>query len=165
MSGAVHPRRVVVLACGQPLGGDDAVGLLAVDGLAPREPGRVEVHQVGALELEHLTGLEADTRVVIVDALVGPEPGQVVDLDLADLADLAGRVERDARVVTASSHRLPLGQVVALAQLLRDEPLEGRFVGIGIGAVVPGAGPGAAVLAALPALRAAVERAISGDPA
>jgi hydrogenase maturation protease len=162
MSGGGDARRVVVFACGHRLRGDDSIGLSAVEGLPDDALGGAQVRPVGALAPEQLVDLEAGTRVVIVDAVAGPEPGRIVELDLASLTSERLVAER---VVATSSHQLPLDRVVALAQLLRDEPLEGRFVGIGIGAVAPGAGPGAAVLAALPAFRAAIERALEAVPA
>ena len=113
-----------------------------------------DVHVIGALEPEHLTNLPAGARVVVVDAVVGPPAGTIVELDLAALGS------RSTRVTTTSSHQLPLDGVVALAEVLRDEPLEGRFVGVGIESVAMGSGLGEAVVAALPALREAVERAV-----
>jgi hydrogenase maturation protease len=153
--------RVVVYACGDPLRGDDAIGPRAVGRLPAAALAGVEVRVVGALAPEHLSDLPAGTRVVIVDAVVGPEPGRIVELDLGSLTT-GGLAER---VVTTSSHQLPLDQAVALGQLLRDAPLQGRFVGLGIGSVAPGAGLSDAVGAALPAFRAAIERAITREPA
>ncbi len=80
--------------------------------------------------------------------------GRVVEWDLAGLSG------RTAPLVSLSSHQLPLDQVVAMSQLLRDEPLEGRFVGLGIGSVVLGEPPADIVAGAVPALRDAVARAI-----
>ena len=75
-----------------------------------------------------------------------------------DLAEMSGRA---AAVVTVSSHQLPVDKVVALAQLLRDEPVQGRFVGVGIESVsIGGEVLAEAVVAALPALRDAVARVV-----
>ena len=74
-----------------------------------------------------------------------------------DLADMSGRAQK---VVTTSTHQLPLDQVVAIAQLLRDEPVEGRFVGVGIEAVAIGEEPSSSVADAVPALRDVVARAV-----
>jgi hydrogenase maturation protease len=112
------------------------------------------VHLVGALEPELLISLPAGARVVIVDAVVGPQAGSIVELDLATLRS------RAVRLTTTSTHQLPLDGVVALADALRDHPLDGVFVGVGIGSVVIGSGPGPMVMAALPALRDAVARAV-----
>jgi hydrogenase maturation protease len=113
-----------------------------------------EVRIVPAVTVEDLVALPPDAQVVIVDAVVGPPPGQLVELALADLATGA------VRAVATSSHQLPLPEVVALAGLLRDAPLQGRFVGIGIGSVAFGSQLSEPVAAAVPVLADAVARAI-----
>lgn len=147
--------RVVVFACGDPLRGDDAVAPLVVKSLFQALPPGVVIRLIGALEAEYLVDLARDTRVVIVDAVVGPEPGAIVEMDLRDMS---GRAEA---VITTSTHQLPLDQVVAIAQLLRDEPVEGVFVGMGIEAVAHGAALSAPVEAAIPALREAIHHAVN----
>jgi hydrogenase maturation protease len=144
----------VVFACGDPLRGDDAVAFQAVEALPTGVIARADVVLAGALGPEHLLRLPAGARVVIVDAVVGVPSGHVVEWDLAELSG------RAAPLVSVSSHQLPLDQVVAMSQLLRDEPLEGRFVGLGIGSVVLGEPPADVVAEAVPSLRDAVARAI-----
>jgi Ni,Fe-hydrogenase maturation factor len=73
------------------------------------------------------------------------------------LADLASGA---ARLAAASSHQLPLPEVVALAGLLRNAPLEGRLVGVGIESVGVGRPLSEPVAAAVPRLTDAVARAI-----
>jgi hydrogenase maturation protease len=146
--------RVVVFACGDPLRGDDSVAPLAVKGMPADVMDGVAVRLVGALETEYLVDLPAGVRVVIVDAVVGPPPGEIVQIDLAEMS---GRAEE---VVTTSTHQLPLDQVVALAQLLRDQPIEGVFVGVGIEAVSEGAALSKPVEAGLPFLREALARTL-----
>jgi hydrogenase maturation protease len=148
-------RRVVVFACGDPLRGDDSVASIACRSLPPATMARAAVKLIGALEPEYLRDLPAGVRAVIVDAVVGPAPGEIVEMDLAEMS---GRAQK---VVTISGHQLPLDQVVALAQLLRDEPVVGRFVGLGIEAVAMGEEPRASVADAIPALRDAVARTVS----
>jgi hydrogenase maturation protease len=146
--------RVTLYACGDPLRGDDALGHVLAASLSPQVLALAEVRVVGALEPEHLTAMPLGARVIIVDAVVGPPAGTIVELDLGALASQA------RRVTTTSSHQLPLDRVVALAQALRDEPLEGCLVGVGIGSVAIGRGIGEEVRAALPALQDAVARAV-----
>jgi len=145
---------VVVFACGDPLRGDDSVGPIAVMGLSAELIEGAEVRIVGALEAEYLIDLAAGVRAVIVDAVVGPPPGDIVEMDLAEMT---GRAQE---VMTTSTHQLPLDEVVAIAQLLRDEPVVGRFVGVGIEAVAIGEEPTASVEGAIPALRDAVAAAV-----
>jgi hydrogenase maturation protease len=148
-------RHVVVFACGDPLRGDDSVAPMACTSLPPETLARADVKLVGALEPEYLRDLPTGVRAVIVDAVVGPAAGEIVEIDLAEMS---GRAEK---VVTTSTHQLPLDQVVALAQLLRDEPVVGRFVGVGIEAVAIGDEPRSSVVDAIPALRDAVARAVA----
>jgi hydrogenase maturation protease len=147
--------RVVVFACGDPLRGDDAVAPLVVKSLFHELPPGAVIRLVGALEAEYLVDLASHTRVIIVDAVVGPEPGAIVQMDLREMS---GRAEA---VVTTSTHQLPLDQVVAIAQLLRDEPIEGVFVGVGIEAVAHGEALSGPVEAAVPAFREAIRQAVS----
>lgn len=150
-----EPRDVVVFACGDPVRGDDSVAFRACTTLPPEALARADVKLVGALQPEYLRDLGPGVRAIIVDAVVGPAPGEIVEMALVEMS---GRAER---VVTTSSHQLPLDQVVALAQLLRDEPVVGRFVGVGIESVAMGEEPTESVEAAIPALRDAVARAIT----
>jgi hydrogenase maturation protease len=150
---------IVVFACGDELRGDDGVAPFAVRALPSAVAAGVEVRVLGAVAVEDLVALSPGTRVVIVDAVVGPAPGQLVELDLAALP--AGVTDRAAlALITTSSHQLPLGDMLALAALLRDAPIDGRFVGIGIRSVAFGSELSGPVADALPALTDAVSRAI-----
>jgi hydrogenase maturation protease len=150
---------IVVFACGDELRGDDGVAPVAVRALPAAIAAGVDVRVLGAVAVEDLVALPPGTKVVIVDAVVGPPPGQVVELDLAALP--AGATDPAApALVTTSSHQLPLGEVLALATLLRDAPVDGRFVGIGIRSVAFGGELSGPVADALPALTDAVSRAI-----
>lgn len=152
---------IVVFACGSELRGDDGVAPLAVRALPAAVAAGVDVRVLGAVAVEDLVALPPGTKVVIVDAVVGPAPGQVVELDLAAFPPGATDLAAPA-LITTSSHQLPLGEVVALATLLRDAPIDGRFVGIGIRSVAFGSELSGPVADALPALTDAVSRAIAG---
>jgi len=199
----VMTGRIIVLACGDELRGDDGVAVAAVGALPPAILARAEVRIVGAVAVEDLVALPVGSRVVIVDAVAGPAPGQLVEFELAALhgrahdpaapdaevsaapahdpaaPDAEASAAPDAEASAApdaaaihtrapgapaagptSSHQLPLPEVVALAGLLRDAPLEGRFVGVGIKSVAFGSGLSEAVAAAVPALAEAVARAV-----
>ena len=171
---------IIVLACGDELRGDDGVALVAVGALPPEALARAEVRILGAVAVEDLVALPAGSRVVIVDAVAGPAPGQLVESELAALTGRAPHLATlDAGTSDAlrpagmhppapdlppaspmSSHQLPLPEVVALAGLLRNAPLEGRFVGVGIESVAFGSGLSTPVAAAVPALAEAIARAV-----
>ena len=116
----------------------------------------LEVRRCEQLDLDDLLDLPVSAACVIADAVVGLAPGEVVTIPLADLPD------RDAAAgpVPRSSHVLPIGQLVAIAAVMRDRPLDGSFVGIGGRSFGFGRGIGRPVRAALPAFRAAIESAL-----
>jgi hydrogenase maturation protease len=142
-----HP--VVVFACGEPLRGDDGVAAVAVGLPLPFARDRARVRTVVGLTPDGLLGLAPGTRVVVVDAVVGVEEGRLVRVELDELETCAAALRH------ASSHQLPLSQVVGLAREMR--PLApGVFLGVGIRSVRPGAGLSPAVRDAVPRLRAAI---------
>jgi len=153
-------RSVRLLVCGNAERGDDGAALAAVAtllaGLPPQLLGVLDVRRCEQLDLDDLIDLPADTACVIADAVVGLAPGEIVTIPLADLP------ERDAAAapIPRSSHVLPIGHVVAIAAVMRDQSLDGAFVGIGGRSFGFGRGIGRPVRAALPAFRAAIEAAL-----
>lgn len=153
-------RPVRLLVCGSADRGDDGAALSAVAGLLSGLPPHLltvlEVKRCEQLELEDLLDLPEGTACVITDAVIGLPVGQIVTIPLAELP------ERDAAAapIPRSSHVLPIGQLVAIAQLMRDAPLAGSFVGIGGRSFGFGRALGRPVRAALPAFRGAIEAAL-----
>jgi hydrogenase maturation protease len=153
-------RTVRLLVCGNADRGDDGAALAAVagllSGLPPHLLAVLEVRRCEQLELEDLIDLPEGAACVITDAVVGPEPGAIVTIPLMELP------ERDAGTVPVprSSHVLPIGQLVAIAAIMREHPLDGSFVGIGGRSFAFGRGIGRPVRAAIPAFRAAIESAL-----
>ena len=153
-------RPVLLLVCGNADRGDDGAPLDAVAGLLPDLPARLladlEVRRSEQLEIEDLIELPDEMACVIVDTAIGLVPGAVVTIALADVP------ARDAATGPAarSSHILPIGQVIAIAELMRGRPLEGSLVAIGGEAFGFGPALGRRVRAALPAFQAAIEAAL-----
>jgi len=154
------PRPVRLLVCGNADRGDDGAALAAVAtllaGLPPHLLAVLDVRRCEQLDLDDLLDLPKTAACVITDAVVGVAPGEVVTIPLVELP------ERDAAAgpVPRSSHVLPIGQLVAIAEVMRDHPLEGSFVGIGGRSFGFGRGIGRPVRAALPVFRAAIESAL-----
>jgi len=146
-------RRVVVFACGEPLRGDDGSGPAAIEGLSPAARTIAEVRARPSLSAEDLLGLSSDIRVVVVDAVTGAPPGDLVRERLSTLERVA------ARWVPLSGHQLPLATTVALARALGWAG-DGTFLGIGARGFGLGDGLSGTVASALPALTEAVEREI-----
>jgi hydrogenase maturation protease len=147
--------RVVVFGCGDPVRGDDGAARAALAGLPPSAGRRATLREVTELGVDDLLALEPDTRLIVVDAVVGAEPGSLVRVDLEDLPRLA------AQVRPRSTHELPLDQVVGMAQVLGDT-VRGTFLGIGgtdFGIGQPLSQP---VWSGLPALSLAIADEIEG---
>jgi hydrogenase maturation protease len=157
----VNPARPVrLLVCGSADRGDDGAALSAVAGLLSGLPPHLltvlEVRRCEQLDLEDLLDLPDGTACVITDAVIGLPVGQIVTIPLSELPardSAAGPVPR-------SSHVLPIGQLVAIAQVMRDAPLCGSFVGVAGRSFGFGRALGRPVRAALPAFRAAIEAAL-----
>jgi hydrogenase maturation protease len=154
------PRSVRLLVCGNAERGDDGAALAAVAtllaGLPPHLLAVIDVRRCEQLDLDDLIDLPVTAACVIADAVVGLAPGDIVTIPLTELP---GR-DAAAGPVPRSSHVLPIGQLVAIAEIMRDDPLDGSFVGIGGRSFGFGRGLGRPVRAALPAFRAAIESAL-----
>lgn len=113
----MNPR---VIALGQRLAGDDAVGLAVADRL--RAAGVPVIEVASATDL--VTALEAPGDVVLVDAVLGDEPGRVLVVTPEQLG-------RDG-IAAVSSHGIDVPAALALAATLYPETANRvvRLVGI-----------------------------------
>jgi len=116
------PTRVIAL--GQRLAGDDAVGLAVADRL--RAAGVSVTEIASATDL--VAALEVPGDVVLIDAVLGDEPGRVLVLAPDQLG-------RDG-LAAVSSHGIDVQAALALAAALYPEtmPRVVRLVGVVIGA-------------------------------
>jgi hydrogenase maturation protease len=155
-----EPRSVRLLVCGNADRGDDGAALAAVAGLLPGLPPHLlsilDVRRCEQLEVEDLIDVPSSSACVIVDTAVGIPVGTVVTIPLIELP------QRDAAAMPTprSSHALPIGQLVAVASILREHPLEGTFVGLGGRSFGFGRALGRPVRASLPGFRCAIESAL-----
>jgi len=140
------PKRVCVLVCGERLRGDDAAAVLAAEMLPADALALAEVVEVGLLSVEALLDVPEGVALVVADAAIGTAAGEVVVLPLSNVARSTG-----SGAALASSHSLPPGQVLALAETLRGPLPRGVFVGIGGADFGFGEGLSAPVAAGLPA--------------
>jgi hypothetical protein len=99
---------------------------------------------------EYLRDLAPGTQVIISDTVPGP-PGEIIEVAFADL------VGREAALTASSTPDQPLDEVIAMAELLRDEPLRGRLLALAVEAVDLTADPDPD---AVETLRAAIADAI-----
>lgn len=145
----------VVVGIGQPLGGDDAVGLAVAERLRTEGiPARSVTD--GAALVDALAGSE---RAVIIDAVAGGGPaGTVLHLRGDEISARAG-------AVPVSSHGLSVADAVAVARALGGAA-EAHLIGI---AIEPPAGAAtslsAAVAAAVETAAARVRALVEDDAA
>jgi hydrogenase maturation protease len=127
MTALLPPPVVRLVVCGNADRGDDGVALAAAATLLPSLPAtiapKLEVRRCTELRTEDLIDLPDDMRVLIVDAVLGPPPGDVVRVPLSSLAAHPSFTPR-------SSHQLPIDLVVGLAGIIRKRPIPGTFVGL-----------------------------------
>ena len=136
--------RVTILVCGEPLRGDDGVALAVADALDRTGDPAIQIRKVGSLMPDDLVAIVGP--VVVLDAVVGPAPGSVVDLPLAAVA-----ADGSSIPPARSSHALPLPATLGIVAHLRDNGLPpGRFLGIAIGRVGFGEQMTPEVAAAIP---------------
>ena len=133
---------ITVLGVGNPIMGDDGVGLellRAVEAACP-DPRVDYVNGVtGGMEL--LPVIQDATRLLVLDAVAGPEPGVVVRLN----------GDQVPRMLSAklSPHQVGLLDLFAAARLLGNEPAEVVVVGVTPESVDVRVGLSPAVAAAL----------------
>ena len=114
---------VTVLGVGNPIMGDDGVGLelLASVQAAFSDP-RVEYVDGGTSGMELLPVIQSARRLLILDAVSGRTPGEVVELPGDQIPRLLA--------AKLSPHQLGLLDVFAAARLLGTEPDEVTVIGI-----------------------------------
>ena len=146
-------RSVLILGVGNPLAGDDGVGVRAIEGLAGAGdlPEGIRLLDVGVLGMDILAWIAPDEPVVILDAVHGPgEPGSLYRLGLDEIPSPAEP--------PLSVHDLGIADALHAARLM-GRPVRGTLIGVepaGVAAFTTGLSP--RVAAALPALQAAAIR-------
>jgi hydrogenase maturation protease len=147
-----------LLVCGSADRGDDGAALSAVARLLPtlesaiRE--RLEVRRCPQLDVTDIIDVASGEACIVIDTVVGIEPGDVVTMSLPELA------ARARGITPRSSHALPIDQVLGIAAAVRGELPPGVFVGIGGHWFGFGTIQSRVVRAALPLLRTAIADAI-----
>lgn len=153
--------RARVVGLGQPVAGDDGVGIAVLRYLrqigVPAGTELFEVADATAL----LPLLETSDPVVIIDAVVGHgTEGEVLELDGEDLGI------RSDGPRPLSTHGVNLGQVIGLARLLHAGAVSSQISFVGVTITRPDRhvyGLSPAVLAAVPRAAAAVRVRIASE--
>lgn len=112
-----------VLGIGNPLMGDDGVGITLLEELMSRYPQHdVEFVDGGTIGLSLLPTVLDTGSLLVLDAVAGPVPGTVVHLSGDQLPRLL--------TMLLSPHQVGLLDVLASARLLGSEPSRIAVVGI-----------------------------------
>ena len=120
--------RLRLLVCGSADRGDDGAALRAVAHLLPKLDDEVrqqlEVRRCVQLDATDLIEVTDGEACLVLDTVVGVQPGSVVELTLDALADRP-------TVAPRSSHALPIDQTLGIARAVRGSLPCGAFLGIG----------------------------------
>jgi len=146
-----------LLVCGNADRGDDGAALCAVahvlPALDPALSRQLEVRRCSQLDATDLIDVGADEACLVLDTVLGVEPGEVIELSLDELSS-------GATVAPRSSHALPIAQVLGIAGAVRGGLPAGRFVGIGGKWFGFGSVRSRALRAGMPAFERAIATAI-----
>jgi hydrogenase maturation protease len=117
-----------LLVCGNADRGDDGAALCAVAHVLPTlDPAvsrRLEVRRCSQLDATDLIEVGQDEACLVLDTVIGIEPGSVIELTLEELA-------QSTTIAPRSSHALPVAQVLGIADAVRGGLPAGRLLGIG----------------------------------
>jgi len=138
-------KRILILGLGNPLLGDEGIGVRVVEELKRLElPERVAVVEGSTTGLGLMSLMEGYQRVVIVDAAdMGHPAGRVVRFTPSE-------VQFKTEETLLSLHQIGLGEILALASALEAAPAELVIVGIQPSRMEAGAGLSSEVEKAVP---------------
>ena len=124
-----RPAELRILVCGASDRGDDGAALAAISRMLPTLPeavrSRIEVRRCSELQVSDLVSVTAGEACLVVDTVGGIEPGSLIQVTLADLANPTdGLTLRSARALSVEVTFL-------IAEAVCGAMPQGLFVGIG----------------------------------
>jgi len=147
-----------ILVCGTADRGDDGAALMAISHLLPELPdevrGRLEIRRCRQLDATDVMDVGDGVACVVIDTVIGVEPGAVVTMALTELA------RRPGGVAPRSSHALSVDDALLVAEACRGSLPAGTFVGIGGKWFGYGERFSRAVKAGIPEFSVAIRRSI-----
>ena len=153
-----HAPELRILVCGTADRGDDGAALVAISHVLPGLPEairrRLEIRRCPQLDVTDVMDIGDGIACVVVDTVIGIEPGEVVTMGLAELA------RRPGGVAPRSSHALSVDDALLIAEACRGSLPAGTFVGIGGKWFGYGERFSRAVKAGIPAFSSAIQRSI-----
>lgn len=146
-----------LLICGEPMRGDDGAAFAALERLSETLAPDVEVRQTRAPAPDDFIAVGPSDWCVVVDAVRGISPGEVITAGLDAILD--GTAQGPV-----STHTLPLRDSLRIASAVAGCPPAGLFVGIGGSDFTLGQSLSETVVAALDDLVDAVAAALERHP-
>ena len=128
-------RRTLILGLGNPLLGDEGIGVWVVEELKELDlPAGVELADGGTAGLGLIGLMEGYQRVIFVDAAdMGRPPGHVVRFTPSE-------VQFKTAEAPLSLHQIGLGEALVVAEALEMAPAELIIIGIQPGRIEEGVG-------------------------
>lgn len=163
--GPWRPPTTLVIGCGNPLRGDDAVGIEVVQRLARCQlPPGVRCIDAGTSGIEVVLLMRNAEKLVLIDAAAPPEldRGQPGRLHQLSADEILGSVAANASATAVSIHAVRWDQALALSQALSGpQPTELTCFLIEGGSFAHGAPLSSAVEAAAEQLVARLEHQLT----
>jgi hypothetical protein len=118
-----------LLVCGTADRGDDGAALAAISHVLPVLPDelrvRIEIRRCPLFAAADIIAVGSGLSCVLIDTVLGVEPGRVVTMPLSTLAHSPGGI------ALRSSHKLAVDEELLLAEVVRGSLPSGTLVGIG----------------------------------
>ncbi len=144
-------RRAVLVGVGNEFGTDDALGVLVAREIRRRFPKGVKVVEANGEGASLMDAWRGADEVIIVDAMAGPEPGEIHRIDAS-----VSSVPKNLSLF--SSHSFGVADAIEMARELHQLPTVTIVYGIEGEAFDPGVGLSDSVLKSLPKLLAMIEQ-------
>ena len=126
---SIRTPELRVLVCGTADRGDDGAALAAISRVLPGLPdavrSRLEIRRCRQLDANDVMDVGSGVACIVVDTVVGVEPGSTIRIRLDELARNRGNV------TPRSSHALAVDDALLIAEACRGSLPAGYFVGIG----------------------------------
>ncbi len=144
-------RCSVLVGVGNEFSTDDAIGVLVAREMRRRFPSGLRVIEASGEGASLMDAWNGADEVIIVDAMAGPEPGEIHRIDAS-----SSRIPKNLTLF--SSHAFGVADAIEMARELHQLPPVTILYGIEGEAFDPGVGLSDSVLKSLPKLLAMIEQ-------
>lgn len=148
-------RCVVLVGVGNEFGTDDALGVLVAREMRRRCPRQLKIVEASGEGASLMDTWKGADEVIIVDAMSGPEPGEIHRFDAS-----CSKIPKNLSLF--SSHAFGVVEAIEMARELHRLPPVAVLYGIEGEAFEPGVGLSDSVLKSLPRLLGMIEEDICG---